>query len=209
MNLLNYRVSEKVITVAVIVSLLMNTTTPVFADSETEENATPVVIQTPVVPVEEELPAKAVRFITVTAYSSDVWQNDSTPFLPANGIDYRKVYAEKGDVRCIALNDLPLGSLVRFKDERVTSIYGDKPVEVCDRKHEKYNGRWSADMYTQVGIDGKIDSKESLDAARKIAKQFGVKRQVKMEILTYGKPKVKAAPKVTVVNQSTNTVTMK
>lgn len=215
MNILKHRTSERLLTIVVVISLLLNT--PVFAQSEPTKEVEEVVVPQTVFdfPEIQDGPVKAVRFITVTAYSSDVWQNDATPFIPANGIDYRKVYAEKGDVRCIALNDLPLGSLVRFQDERVTSIYGKGAVEVCDRKNARYNGKWSADMYTHVAINEKIDSKESLDAARKIAKQFGVKRKVKIEILRYGKPKVvqiakqSVAPKVVEVNQSTNTVTLK
>lgn len=186
MKLINQRTLEKLITGALVVSVLVGFDAPVFAQTVDE---VPVMTSesTPQFPeIEKRVIPKATRYITVTAYSSDVSQNDSTPFLPANGIDYRDVFAATGDVRCIALNDVPLGTVIRIVDPRVNSIYGEEPVTVCDRKNARYNGKWSADMYTHVAINGTIDSKASLDEARKIAKQFGVKHNVKIEILEYG-----------------------
>lgn len=202
MNLLNYRVSEKVITAAVIMSLLVNmSSTPVLADNEAASVSETVINQTPAsIPDAEPLPvpAKATWFVTATAYTSDVWQNDSTPFLPANGVDYRKVFENEGAVNCIALNDLRLGAKVRFPD-----LHGNKIFTVCDRTNAKYTGTKRADFYFyEVDGNGKIDSKLALDAARVKAKQFGIKRKLKMEIVSFT-----PAPKV--VNQSTNTVTMK
>lgn len=184
MKLITQRTLEKVITAAVVLSLMGSLSSPVLA--KTEDIEVPDT-QTAEFPEIQERPVKAVWKVTVTAYSSDVAQNDATPFLPANGIDYRDVFEQEGEVRCIALNDLPLGAVVRFTDERITNIIGSKPVKNCDRKNARYNGKRSADLYMYVvDQDGRIDSKRSLDVARAKAKEFGVKRQVTMEILDFG-----------------------
>ena len=197
MKQLYHRTFEKILASVFICSILYGTFGPVRAkaDDETlEVNQTPAQIS-----VEEVLPAKATWFVTATAYSSDVWQNDRTPFLPANGIDYRKVFETEGQVRCIALNDLRLGAKVRFPD-----LHGNKLFTVCDRTNAKYTGTKRADFYFyEIDDNGKIDSKFALDAARAKAKQFGVKRKLKMEIVAYSTPKVKQ------VNQSTEEVAMK
>lgn len=202
MKNLNHRTFEKVIAIAVSLSFLTSLTAPVFAQGQVDESALETQISTTTLqfPEIQERPVKAVRYVTATAYSSDVWQNDITPFMPANGVDYREVFAKEGDVRCVAMNDLPLGTVLRIKDERVNSIYGTAPVKVCDRKNARYNGMWSMDMYT-ISIDqnGRIDSKTSLDEARKIAKQFGVKRKVKIEILEFGTTIAKAKAKAAAV----------
>lgn len=202
MKNLNHRTFEKLIAIAVTLSFMTSLSAPVFAQGVSTESALDTTVSSTSAnfPVIEERPVKAVRYVTATAYSSDVWQNDITPFLPANGVDYREVFAKEGDVRCVALNDLPLGTIIRIKDERVTSIYGTEPVKVCDRKNARYNGMWSMDMYTiSVDENGKIDSKTSLDAARKVAKQFGVKRKVKIEILEFGTTLAKAKAKAAAV----------
>lgn len=199
MKLITQRTLEKVITGAVVLSLIGSLSTPVLA--KTNEIEVPVSeTQIAEFPEIQERPVKAVWKVSVTAYSSDVAQNDATPFLPADGKDYRDIFATEGEVRCIALNDLPLGSVVRFTDERITSIIGSKPVKVCDRKNARYNGKRSADLYMYVvDQDGRIDSKRSLDVARAHAKNFGVKRQVTMEILDFG-PASKAKAKATVAS---------
>lgn len=125
---------------------------------------------------------REVRFtkkVTATAYSSDVHQTDSTPFGPAMAMDFRDEVAKNGFVNCIAHNDLRLGTEVRFPD-----MFGDTVYTVCDRMNARYTGTGRIDFYFYViGQDGKIDSKESLNAARANAKAFGIKRAVKMEIL--------------------------
>jgi len=194
MKLINQRTLEKLITGALVVSILVGFNTPVFAQT-IEEVSVATSETTPQFPIiEKRVIPKATRYVSVTAYSSDVYQNDSTPFLPANGVDYRDVFAKLGQVPAVALNDLPLGTVIRITDERLLSVFGTETEKKngemirinVDRKNARYNGKWSMDMYVAVAVDGRIDSKESLDAARKIAKQFGVKRQVKIEILEYG-----------------------
>lgn len=126
-----------------------------------------------------ERKVRLTKKVTATAYSSDVRQTDSTPFGPAMAIDFRDVVAKNGFVNCIAHNDLRLGTEVRFPD-----MFGDKVYTVCDRMNTRYTGTGRIDFYFYViGQDGKIDSKESLNAARANAKAFGIKRGVKMEIL--------------------------
>lgn len=193
MKTLYYRTFEKVLSITFIFSILLGTFGPVGAKADDEVNETPVTM-----PEVEVLPAKATWFVTATAYSSDIWQNDATPFLPANGVDYRKVFETEGAVNCIAFNDLRLGAKVRFPD-----LHGDKIFTVCDRTNAKYTGTKRADFYFySVDDKGRIDSKTALDMARANAKVFGVKRKLKMEIVSFT-----PAPKV--VNQSVTSITMK
>lgn len=196
MKNLQHRMFEKILTSVFIFAILWGSFGPVRAEADNEVDS---VSQSPVIEVPEEpLPAKATWFVTATAYTSDVWQNDSTPFLPANGVDYRKVFEREGAVNCIALNDLRLGAKVRFPD-----LHGNKVFTVCDRTNAKYTGLKRADFYFyEVDDKGKIDSKAALDAARAKAKQFGVKRKLKMEIVAFS-----PAPKQ--VNQSTKDLAVK
>ncbi len=149
--------------------------------SAVEIGATPVANEQ-IVTVEAPKVERKIRFtkkVTATAYSSDVHQTDSTPFGPAMAMDFRDVVAKNGFVNCIAHNDLRLGTEVRFPD-----MFGDTVYTVCDRMNARYTGTGRIDFYFYViGQDGKIDSKESLNAARANAKAFGIKRGVKMEIL--------------------------
>ncbi len=130
-------------------------------------------------PPAPERTVKYTKIVAATAYSSDVHQTDAYPFRPAMAMDFRDVVAQKGEVNCIAHNDLRLGTEVRFPD-----LFGDKVYTVCDRMNARYTGHNRVDFYFYVvGADGKIDSRESLNAARSNAKTFGLKRSVKMEIL--------------------------
>lgn len=63
--------------------------------------------------------------INTTAYSSDVWQTDSTPFHTADG-----TYVRDG---IVAANFLPLGTRVKFPE-----LYGDKEFVVKDRMNARY-----------------------------------------------------------------------
>ena len=130
-------------------------------------------------PVVPERKVKFTKTVAATAYSSDVHQTDAYPFRPAMAMDFREEVAKKGEVNCIAHNDLRLNTEVKFPE-----LFGDKVFTVCDRMNARYTGKNRVDFYFYVvGPDGKIDSKESLNAARANAKIFGLKRSVKMEIL--------------------------
>jgi len=84
--------------------------------------------ETGFLPSDEELPVVSERWITVTAYSSDVAQTDSTPFTTAWQTPVRD--------GVVALNFLPKGTLVRFPD-----LYGDKIFVVEDRMNARYTYR--------------------------------------------------------------------
>ena len=134
--------------------------------------------QEAVVPVVERK-VRSTKRVTATAYSSDIHQTDATPFGPAMAMDFRDVVAREGAVHCIAHNDLRLGTEVRFPE-----LYGDTVYTVCDRMNTRYTGTGRVDFYFYViGEDGRIDSSESLNAARANARAFGLHRSVLMEVL--------------------------
>jgi len=60
--------------------------------------------------------------VVITAYSSSVWQTDSTPFITASNTEVRD--------GIIANNYLPFGTKIRIPE-----IYGDKIFVVEDRMH--------------------------------------------------------------------------
>lgn len=63
--------------------------------------------------------------IPVTAYSSEPWQTDDTPFITASGTHVRD--------GIVAANFLPIGTQVRIPE-----IYGDKVFVVEDRMNPRY-----------------------------------------------------------------------
>lgn len=125
-------------------------------------------------PVMEEIEPKYEVYTTATAYSSDPWQTDNTPCIPAMGsFDLCKHYEDNGQEDTIATNMLPLGTKVRFPD-----LYGDKIFVVRDRMNEKYNGQWRVDFW--VGSETPTNQ-EIIQSAKRKAIAFGVKR-VRMEV---------------------------
>jgi len=100
-------------------------------------------------------------WVTMTAYSSDVAQTDSTPCIPADSTyNLCEHYEENGARDTIAANFLPLGTQVRFPD-----IHGDRIFVVRDRMNARY-GWGRGDFWMPIYNE---------------AKNFGVQR-VKMEI---------------------------
>ena len=98
----------------------------------------PIVIQNnSILPVSQmpKVKVEVVRTIRVvtTAYSSDVWQTDSTPFITANG-----TYVRDG---IVANNLLPFGTRIRLPE-----IYGDKIFVVEDRMHSR-KGYYHVDIW--------------------------------------------------------------
>ncbi len=71
---------------------------------------------------------KVVRWVTITAYSSNVDQCDSTPFITANG---KWVYDG-----LVAANFLRFGTKIKIPE-----MFGDKVFTVDDRMNKKYNSR--------------------------------------------------------------------
>lgn len=64
--------------------------------------------------------------VPITAYSSDVWQCDSTPFITASNTRVRD--------GVVAANFLPIGARVRLPE-----LYGDKVFIVEDRMNTRYH----------------------------------------------------------------------
>ncbi|MBP9762778.1 3D domain-containing protein [Patescibacteria group bacterium] len=94
--------------------------------------------------------------ISVTGYNSEEGQTDSTPFTTADG-------STVGD-GIIAANFLPFNTKVRFPE-----LFGDRVFEVHDRMNPRYNLR------ADVWMANKSD-----------ALKFGVKRNIKIEVIEWG-----------------------
>lgn len=89
--------------------------------------------------------ARKSMVMTVTAYSSEVGQTDSTPFITAFGTHVRD--------GIVATNCLPKGTVVRFPD-----VYGDKEFVVEDRMNSRYYYRmdiWMADTRDAIKFGAK------------------------------------------------------
>jgi 3D (Asp-Asp-Asp) domain-containing protein len=85
-------------------------------------------------PLEGEPQVVSEHWLTVTAYSSEPRQTDSTPFTTAWQTPVRD--------GVVALNFLPKGTMVRFPD-----MYGDKLFIVEDRMNVRYPYRADIWMY--------------------------------------------------------------
>ena len=113
--------------------------TKVISDSEenikNKLSALPIVQENSILPI-SSLPeikvARKIKMIT-TAYSSTVWQTDSTPFITAAGTTVRD--------GIVANNLFPFGTKIRFPE-----IYGDKIFVVEDRMHWK-KGYYHIDIW--------------------------------------------------------------
>lgn len=131
-------------------------------------------------PVAADRKPMSILKVVATAYSSDPNQTDDTPCAPAMWkYDLCENFLKYGEENTIAANFLPLGTKVRFPE-----LYGTKVFTVRDRMNSRYNydqiGYYRIDFYkVEAGEDGEIDTK----ASKNEAVQFGVKRNLKMEIL--------------------------
>lgn len=94
--------------------------------------------------------------ISMTAYNSEPGQTDSTPFTTADGSTVRD--------GILAANFLPFGTKVR-----IPSLFGNRIFEVHDRMNPRYNLR------ADVWMANKSD-----------ARKFGLKRNVKIEVIEMG-----------------------
>ncbi len=96
-------------------------------------------------PRAENAEARRTIRIPLTAYTSESWQTDSTPFITASGTHVRD--------GIVAANFLPIGTKVRIPE-----LFGDKVFVVEDRMNKRY---WhKMDIWMKHTPD---------------AKQFGVK----------------------------------
>ncbi len=133
-------------------------------------------------PVAEERVQSPVRTLRViaTAYSSDPGQTDDSPCNPAMwSYNLCEHYLKYGIEDTIAANFLPLGTRIRFPD-----IYGEKVFTVRDRMNARYNydvlGYYRVDFYKAAAAEnGEMDA----PAARQKALDFGLKRNLKLEVL--------------------------
>jgi len=94
--------------------------------------------------------------ISMTAYNSEVGQTDDSPFTTADGSTVRD--------GILAANFLPFGTKVR-----IPSLFGNRIFEVHDRMNPRYNLR--ADVWM---------------ANKRDARKFGLKRNVKIEVIEMG-----------------------
>ena len=159
---------DKFVVATIISSFVFGMLAPQTANAETQE-----VARTLLSPVMEENlnpvyfpiagdrePLKTINVVS-TAYSSDVWQTDDTPCIPASGYNLCEHYEKYGEGDTVAANFLPLGTQVKFPE-----MYGEKVFIVRDRMNARYGyGR----------IDIWMPEYEE-------AKNFGVKRGLVMEI---------------------------
>lgn len=123
-------------------------------------------------PVAGDREPRRVMNVVATSYTSDPYQTDSTPCIPAMNYDLC-TNAEAGIVDTIAYNGLPLGTQVRFPE-----VFGDKIFTVRDRMNARYNGTNRIDFYQAVLKDtGELDPV----ASKQLAINFGV-QTMQMEI---------------------------
>jgi len=155
--------------VAILLPLLMLAGVPQVGTAIAEST----VIEEAAFPVSEDKEARYEQWVVATAYSSDPWQTDSTPCLPAMQFDLCKYYEDYGIEDTVAANFLPLGTQVKFPE-----LYGDKIFVVRDRMNARYNGKSRIDFWV-----GSVtpNTPEIIAAAKTKARGFGVK-QVKMEV---------------------------
>ncbi len=127
-----------------------------LAQASTEETL-PVSTSDNPTPVQTPVP-KPVRTYTMamTAYTSSVDECDADPFIAADGTTTYD--------GMVATNILPFGTKVR-----IPALFGEKVFTVHDRMNARYSARMDVWMYTKTQ-----------------AKTFGIRRNVKIEVLSFG-----------------------
>lgn len=159
----------------VVLTVLAGALSPWVAETKTQEVIGQVFSakEAPSFPVAEEREPAYTQWVVATAYSSDPWQTDSTPCIPAMNFDLCAHYEENGLENTIAANFLPLGTHVKLPE-----LYGDKVFVVRDRMNARYNGTNRIDIW--VGSETPVNQ-EIIANAKAKAIAFGVK-QIKMEV---------------------------
>lgn len=112
-------------------------------------------------PVSADREPRYTQWVTITAYSLEAAQTDSTPCIPANGEDLCEMREQMGYHNTIAANFLRFDTNIRLPE-----LFGDKTFVVRDRMNARYNGT--------NRIDVVMDSREE-------AINFGIKT-VMMEV---------------------------
>ncbi|MDZ4231451.1 MAG: hypothetical protein U1C52_01525 [Patescibacteria group bacterium] len=103
---------------------------PETAEATFTEEANALLNESPVAIAESDadLEVKRKVTVTITAYSSDVGQTDSTPFTTASGTHVRN--------GVVAANWLPIGTKVR-----IPALFSDQIFVVEDRMHSRHTNR--------------------------------------------------------------------
>ncbi|MEK7473981.1 MAG: hypothetical protein AAB668_04675 [Patescibacteria group bacterium] len=110
----------------------------------------------PAIPKEDRPPTLKTMYMASTSYTSRAQETDADPFVTADGSDVRD--------GIVATNVLPFGTKVR-----IPTVFGDRIFTVHDRMNARYSYRidvWSSDLAT--------------------AKEYGVKRNIPIEVVEYG-----------------------
>ncbi|PIR98051.1 MAG: hypothetical protein COT89_01260 [Candidatus Colwellbacteria bacterium CG10_big_fil_rev_8_21_14_0_10_42_22] len=94
------------------------------------DNGAALLNESPVATSKTSIDSDARRVVdaTITAYSSEVRQTDSTPFVTASGTTVRD--------GIVAANWLPIGTKIRIPE-----IFGDRVFVVEDRMHNRHQDR--------------------------------------------------------------------
>lgn len=86
------------------------------------------------VPLEEQKTAEIKEVVEVSAYTSEVAQTDSSPYITADGTNLKKEY------KCIiATNDYPFNTRIEIETLGI--------CEVHDRMNKRYTGKSKIDVY--------------------------------------------------------------
>lgn len=110
----------------------------IAADEARNDNESAASAQLPLASNQE--PTRIYSRVPVTAYSSEVNQTDSSPFITASGTAVRH--------GVVATNFLPLGTRIRFPQ-----LYGDKVFIVEDRMNARYYKHF--DIWMEETADAK------------------------------------------------------
>lgn len=100
---------------------------------------------------------KSYNYHSVTAYSSDIYQCDSTPCITANGFNL----CEHGIEDSVAANWLAFGTKIRIPE-----IFGDQVFIVRDRMNSRFTSRvdvWMKDKQTAKKFGIKVAKIEVLE----------------------------------------------
>ncbi|MBI2990064.1 MAG: 3D domain-containing protein [Candidatus Magasanikbacteria bacterium] len=120
------------------------------------ENSAAAVVSKSTFPQMADVEPVYEMWVLATAYSSDVWQTDSTPCKPAmQNFDLCEHFKLYGVADTIAANFLPLGKRVEFIDAGKFGL-ADSQYVVRDRMNGKYNGTVRIDVWMPTYEEAKL-----------------------------------------------------